>query len=222
MEDYRKAAVLAKEAGFDGIQIHAANGYLVDQFLQSISNKRTDRYGGSIENRFRFLSEILDAVTTVWPSQQVAVRFSPNGVYNCMGSEDNYEAYSYYVSELEKRDLAFLEVLDGLAFGFHGKSKAFRLYDVRLAGYKGTLVGNCGYTKEKAEGALETGVADLITFGRLYLSNPDLVERFRNNWPLNPIPDHTTFYNYPAGHPEVGYSDYEAYKTTEEDKVRVS
>ena len=103
--------------------------------------------------------------------------------------------------------------MDGLGFGFHGKTKVFRIADVRKS-YTGTLIGNCGYNKTKAEGALETGTVDVIAFGRDYLANPDLVERFKNNWPLAPQPGYETYYTYPENHPEVGYSDFPVYSAT--------
>ncbi len=118
IEDYRTAALHAKQAGFDGVELHAANGYLIDEFLQSKSNHRTDEYGGSVENRYRFLDEIVQAVTAVWPANRVGVRLSPNGVYNDMGSPDYREQFTYVASQLDRFGLAYLHVLDGLAFGF--------------------------------------------------------------------------------------------------------
>ena len=210
VEDYRVAAQRAKDAGFDGVEVHGANGYLVDEFLQSSTNKRTDSYGGSVENRFRFAKEVLEAVSSVWPSQRVGIRISPNGIYNSMGSEDNIETFSFALSQFNRMNLAYVHIMDGLAFGFHNKCKVFRLNDARRV-YDGTLIGNCGYTKEKAEGALGTGCVDFIAFGRPFISNPDLVERFRNNYPLAADAPFSTYYSHPAGHPEVGYSDFPTY-----------
>ncbi len=185
VQDYRRAAERAKEAGFDGIEIHAANGYLIDQFLQSKTNHRTDVYGGSLENRFRFLKEIVEAILTVWPADRVGVRLSPNGVFNDMGSPDFRETFTDAAKRLDAFGLAYLHVVDGLAFGFHEMGTPMQLAEFRAL-FSGTLMGNCGYTAETAESAIASGNADLIAFGRPFLSNPDLVERFTNDWKLNP------------------------------------
>src|SRR5512137_2468332 len=186
--DYRRAAERAKAAGFDGVEIHAANGYLINQFLDSKTNQRTDRYGGSVENRFRFLKEIVEAVLTVWPANRVAVRLSPNGVFNDMGAPDFRETFTYAAQQLNSYGLAYLHVVDGLAFGFHEQGKPMTLSEFRAV-FAGPLVGNCGYTQETGEAAIASGPADLISFGRPFLSNPDLVERFANGWELNPPAD---------------------------------
>ncbi len=206
VEDYRKAAERAKEAGFDGVEIHAANGYLIDQFLQSRTNHRTDRYGGSVENRYRFLDEVVRAILTVWPSWRVGVRLSPNGVFNDMGSPDFRETFLYAARQLDSLNLAYLHVVDGLAFGFHGLGDPITLQECRTV-FRGPLMGNCGYTRESADAAIAEGHADLISFGRPYLSNPDLVERFANNWPLNPEADPRVWYSFDA----VGYTDFPRY-----------
>jgi N-ethylmaleimide reductase len=169
-EDYKKAAIRAKAAGFAGIEIHAANGYLPNQFLESRTNKRTDMYGGIFENRYQFLKEILEKVFTVFSSDQVAIRISPNGIFNDMGSPDNREFYNYVISELDKLDLAYLHVLDGLAFGFHDLGTPYTLADVRKI-YSGTIMGNCGYDTKTAVKAIEDRDADLISFGRVFITN---------------------------------------------------
>jgi N-ethylmaleimide reductase len=206
VEDYRKAAERAKQAGFDGVEIHAANGYLIDTFLQSTSNQRTDAYGGSIENRYRFLGEIVAALTHVFPSQRVGVRLSPNGVYNGMGSPDFREAFLYYASQLNSQNLAYLHLLDGLAFGFHELGTPMTLAEFRQV-FKGPLMGNCGYTQEEAEATIARGDADLISFGRPFISNPDLVERFSQGWPLNPPAEVSDWYSFEA----KGYTDFPSY-----------
>uniref|UniRef100_A0A7S1ULZ3 NADH:flavin oxidoreductase/NADH oxidase N-terminal domain-containing protein n=1 Tax=Phaeomonas parva TaxID=124430 RepID=A0A7S1ULZ3_9STRA len=183
VEDYRRSATLAKEAGFDGIEVHSANGYLLDTFLQSSTNKRTDAYGGPVENRMRLLNEILDAILTVWDADRVGVRLSPNGVYNDMGSEDNIETFTYALQQLRARDLAFVHVMDGLGFGFHKKTDAFTL-EAMQAVYQGTLIGNCGYTRDTAEAAIAAGNATAISFGRPFIANPDLPFRFAHDIPL--------------------------------------
>ena len=188
VEDYRQAAARAKAAGFDGVEIHAANGYLINQFLDSKTNQRTDCYGGSLENRFRFLKEIVEAILTVWPGTRVGVRLSPNGNFNDMGAPDFRETFTYAAGNLNPFGLAYLHVVDGLAFGFHEQGKPMTLPEFRAV-FAGPLMGNCGYSQETAEAAIASGQADLIAFGRPYLSNPDLLERFANGWELNPPAD---------------------------------
>jgi len=203
VEDYRRAAERAKAAGFDGVEIHAANGYLIDQFLQSKTNQRTDRYGGSVENRCRFLKENVDAILTVWPANRVGVRLSPNGNFNDMGAPDFRETFTYAARELNAVGLAYLHVVDGLGFGFHEQGKPMTLSEFRAV-FAGPLMGNCGYTRETAEAAIASGQADLIAFGRPFLSNPDLVERFANGWELNP-PAEMKVWSAPDAR---GYTDF--------------
>ena len=188
VEDYRRAAERAKAADFDGVEIHAANGYLINQFLDSKTNHRTDQYGGSVENRFRLLKEIVEAILSVWPASRVGVRLSPNGVFNDMGAPDFRETFTYAAMQLNSYGLAYLHLMDGLAFGFHGHGQPMTLQDFRAV-FAGPLMVNCGYTQETAEAAIASGQADLIAFGRPYLSNPDLVERFTHGWELNPPAD---------------------------------
>lgn len=207
VKDYRTAAQRAKEAGFDGVEIHSANGYLIDTFLQSKTNHREDQYGGSIENRFRFLKEIVESVTTVWPANRVGVRLSPNGAFNDMGSPDYREQFTFVASQLDQYGLAYLHVMDGLGFGFHELGEPMSLTDFREV-FSGPLMGNCGYTQETAEQAIVAGHADLISFGRPFISNPDLVERFRNGWPLAEPADMSDWYS-PIG--EKGYTDFPTY-----------
>ena len=207
VEDYRRAAEQAKEAGFDGVEIHAANGYLIDTFLQSKTNHRTDEYGGSVQNRYRFLKEVVEAVTSVWPAHRVGVHLAPNGTYNDMGSPDYREQFTYVAGQLDRYGLAYLHVLDGLAFGFHNLGEPMTLAEFRKV-FHGPLIGNCGYTKETAEKAIAEGHADLISFGRPFISNPDLVERFRNGWPLAEPAPMADWYS-PTG--AKGYTDFPAY-----------
>lgn len=201
--DYRNAARNAREAGFSGIEVHGANGYLINQFLESRTNRRDDQYGGSVENRFRFFREVIEAILEVWPPEKVGARISPNGVFNDMGSDDFRETYLYAAQELNRLIKGYLHIMDGLAFGFHERGEPMRLAEFRPV-YQGTIIGNCGYTKETAEQRISEGNADLIAFGRPFITNPDLPERLKNNLPLNPADDMSLWYT--AG-PE-GYTDY--------------
>ncbi len=207
VNDYRKAAMNAKEAGFSGVEVHGANGYLINQFLDSKTNHRDDQYGESLENRFRFFKDVLEAVLEVWAPEQVGARVSPNGVFNDMGSDDFRETYHYVVEELDKFNLGYLHIMDGLAFGFHEKGEPITLAELRPI-YQGIIVANCGYTKEAAEERIAEGNADLIAFGRPFITNPDLPERFKNNWPLNPAEDMSLWYT-PG---DKGYTDYTPFK----------
>jgi 2,4-dienoyl-CoA reductase-like NADH-dependent reductase (Old Yellow Enzyme family) len=205
--DYRRAAARARAAGFDGVEIHAANGYLIDQFLQSKTNLRTDDYGGSVEKRARFLWEVVEAVSAEWPAHRVGVRISPNGVFNDMGSPDFREQFTHVATMLDRCSLAYLHVMDGLAFGFHQLGEAMTLAEFRRV-FSGPLMGNCGYTLDSAEQAIAAGAADLIAFGRPFISNPDLVERLRHGWPLAEPADMAAWYS-PTG--AAGYTDFPAY-----------
>ncbi len=207
IDDYKRAAACAMKAGFDGVEIHAANGYLIDQFLQTKTNERKDNYGGSIPNRYRFLDEILQGVMEEVSIDRIAVRLSPNGIFNDMGSTDFREQFTFVVEQLNNFSLAYLHVMDGLAFGFHEQGEAMTLADFRKV-FKGTLMGNCGYTLETAEEAINKQYADLIAFGRPFISNPDLVERFTNNWPLSEVGPAETWY----ASSEEGYIDFPAYQ----------
>ena len=206
IEDYRKAAENAKKAGFDGVEVHGANGYLIDEFLQSKSNQRTDSYGGGIENRYRFLKEVLEAVFTVFPAEKVGVRISPNGVFNDMGSPDYRESFLYIAGQLNEYNLAYLHIMDGLGFGFHELGEPMTLAEFRAV-YDGTIMGNCGYDRESAESAIAANNANLISFGRPFISNPDLVERFKNGWALSES-NQDTWYTHGA----EGYTDYPTYQ----------
>lgn len=203
--DYVAATRRAQEAGFDGVEIHSANGYLLDQFLQSKTNERNDAYGGSIENRYRLLGEVVEGVSGVIGADRVGVRLSPNGVFNDMGSPDYRETFLHAARELNRPGLAYLHVMDGLAFGFHELGEPMTLADFRSV-FTGPLMGNCGYTQESAEAAIAAGDADLIAFGRPFISNPDLVERFRQGLPLAAEADVSTW--YAAGSGGQGYTDF--------------
>ncbi len=207
VDDYRKAAINAKAAGFSGVEVHGANGYLINQFLDASTNLRDDQYGGSIENRFRFFREVLEAVLEVWPPERVGARISPNGVFNDMGCDDYRELFLYVAKELDRLKLGYLHIMDGLAFGFHAKGTPMTLAEFRPL-FQGVIIGNCGYDRETAEERIAEGNADIIAIGRPFITNPDLPERYRNDWPLNPCDDMSLWYT-PG--PE-GYTDYTPYQ----------
>ena len=154
---------------------------------------------------------MIEGIKTVFPAEQIGIRFSPNGVYGDMGSADNFETFSYAVSEVGKLGLGYVHIMDGLGWGFHGKDKVFRLYDARRL-FDKVIIGNLGYTKEKAEGVIDGGVADLVAFGRPFITNPDLVERFKGNLPLAPDADYSKWYYGGVGDESVAYTDYPKYE----------
>ncbi|KAE8974053.1 hypothetical protein PR003_g27053 [Phytophthora rubi] len=215
VEDYRKSAVLAKKAGFDGVELHGANGYLIDQFLQSVTNKRTDKYGGSLENRARFLLELVEAIETVFPPYRIGVRLSPNGGFGGMGSEDNFEMFTYAMEQLGKHKIGYLAVLDGdcAHLRYSNKSRTLTAFDAKTA-FKGVVIANNNYTRDTAEGVVRSGAADLVGFGRLYITNPDLAERFQNDWPVEPMAGHEVYYNSALG--GKFYNDYPTYQPKNE------
>ncbi|TMW68965.1 hypothetical protein Poli38472_001121 [Pythium oligandrum] len=211
VEDYRKAAALAKKAGFDGIELHSANSYLIDQFMQSCTNKRTDKYGGSFENRARFLLEIIEAVKTVFPPHRIGARLAPNSSFGDMGSEDNFEMFSYVLQRLNEHKIGYVSLLDGVGTGFHDKGRLMTLLDAKMH-FKGNIFGCNNYTKEIAEGAIRTGAADAVCFGRAFITNPDLPERFANNWPLAEPAPTEVYWN--ADFKAKGYLTYFKYEPT--------
>lgn len=203
IDDYRAAAAKAKDAGFDGVEIHAANGYLVDQFLQSSTNQRTDRYGGSVSNRIRFLLETAQAVLEVWDGAKVGVRLSPRGTFNDMGDEDPECTFSTAVRELAKLGLGYLHMVEASP-GDAEPSPEFRgLFDQCRQQWPGLYIANGGYDGPSGERAITDGRADAIAYGRAFLANPDLPKRLELRRPLNE-PDQSTFY----GGTERGYIDY--------------
>lgn len=216
VEEYRNAAQKAKEAGFDGMEVHCANGYLLDEFLQSCSNKRTDQYGGSMENRFRLIDQIIRAVLTVFEPHQVGVRISPNGSFNGMGSKDFRESFLYYAKRIDEFKLGYLHIMIGVGFGFHGLGKPMELVEFREI-YHGTIMANVGYDPDSAEKEIAEGNAELISFGRLYISNPDLVERLKQGAKLNDPAEHSQWWSTAdrvLG--REGYLDFE--RLTDEEK----
>ncbi len=204
VEKYRLGAQLAMDSGFDGVEIHAANGYLIDQFLQDGTNKRADEYGGPIENRARFLVEITKAVIRVWGKEGVGVRLAPGGAFNDMSDSNPVATFSYAVRELDKLGIVYLH-LKGTAPTdlLHGGSLV-PTKNLRSL-FKRALIVNTGYSGERAEQVIQDGTADLVAFGVTFLANPDLPERLKTGAPLN-NPDTSGFY----GGGEKGYTDYPA------------
>ena len=197
--DYVHATQCALSAGFDGVEIHAANGYLLDQFLRDGSNKRTDNYGGSLENRTRFLLEVTKAVVEVAGAVKVGIRLSPVNPYNDMSDSNPQALFNYVVSALNQFNLAYLHVVEG---DTAGKTIAFDFAELRKL-FKGSYIANLGYDKTRGNAAIASGHADVIAFGVPFIANPDLVARYKIDAPLN-VADANTFY----GGTEQGYIDY--------------
>jgi N-ethylmaleimide reductase len=210
IEAYRQAAKNALEAGFDGVEVHGANGYLIEQFLQSRSNLRTDRYGGSVENRVRLLLEVTQAVIDVWGADRVGVRLSPHGVANGSGEADPMPLYTHAVKSLNAFGLAYLHFIEPRSSGAgraevdHQNVPSAMVLFRPL--WRGVLITAGGFTGETAEAAIAAGHADAIAFGRIFISNPDLPRRLREGFPLTPY-NRATFY----GGEEKAYTDYPVY-----------
>jgi N-ethylmaleimide reductase len=202
--DYTHAAKCAKDAGFDGVEIHSANGYLLQQFLSDKTNKRTDRYGGSIENRTRIVVEVVDAVTRVWGGSRVGIRLSPLTKFADIGDSNPEPVYLSLIEQINPFGLAYIHVIEGDTGGERHPPHSFDLQKLRRA-FKGLYMANNGYDLELAIEARAKNLADLICFGKPFISNPDLVERLREGATLT-SPDPATFY---AGDAK-GYIDYPA------------
>lgn len=201
VDQFRQAAANAMRAGFDGVEIHGANGYLIDQFLRDSTNQRTDNYGGSIENRCRFALEIVDAVIKEIGAGRVGIRLSPVTPFNNISDGKPQAVFGHLVKALNKRGIAFIHFIEGST----GGSRDVPGFDYKWAreAFTGTYIANNGYDRQMAIDAVETGQADAVAFGRLYVANPDLVQRLKTNAPLNAA-DPNTFYT-PG---PVGYTDY--------------
>jgi len=202
VEQYVQGAKNAIKAGFDGVEIHGANGYLIDQFLRDGTNQREDMYGGSIENRGRFLFEIVEGICSAVGSDKTGVRLSPSGTFNDMKDSDPGKHFSYICDKLNGYGLAYLHIIDALEGDIRHGANVVDLSLLREA-YKGVLIANGGYTKERGNKAIQSGLADAVAFGALFLANPDLPARFEANAQLN-VPDNSTFYTQD----ENGYTDY--------------
>ena len=194
VRDFRAAAANAVSVGFDGVELHAASGYLVQQFLTTNVNRRTDEYGGSIERRARFLFEVLDAMINAVGASRVGVKFSPRMAFNDIEETDAEELYTYILERLNEKGLAYVHVGDFTGEGWHAKLRPV---------YKGVYFAGAGQTKESGEELLKSDLADAVVYGTKFIANPDLPERFRRGVPLSE-PDQTTFYT-PG---ERGYTDY--------------
>ncbi len=202
VEDYRRAAHNARNAGFDGVELHAANGYLIDQFLRDGSNRRTDRYGGTALNRARLLIEVVEAIVGAWSADRIGVRLSPTNPFNDMTDSNPAATFATAVGELKRFGLAYLHVVepaaaDPVANGERPDIRFFRKL------WPGALIGNKGYDLARANAAIHHGWVDLVSFAVLFLANPDLPVRFHRGAPLN-TPDRKTFYGGEA----AGYTDY--------------
>jgi N-ethylmaleimide reductase len=211
VEQFRQGAIRAKQAGFDGVEIHAANGYLIDQFLQDGSNRRDDVYGGSIENRTRLLIDVTGSVASVWGGDRVGVRLGPSGTFGSMSDSNPDALFSSAAEQLNQFGLAYLHLIEPRIVGSELRADglppvaAHRLRRV----FTGPIIVAGGFDRDSAEKIVDQGDADLVAFGRHFASNPDLVERLRRGLPLSPY-DRTTFY----GGDERGYTDYSYYVDT--------
>lgn len=207
IEQFYQAALNAKKAGFDGVEIHNANGYLLDQFLQTKTNQRKDNFGGSYENRTRLLNLILNKVKTVYESDKIGVRLSPYGSFGDISDEDPEGLFTYVIEMLNTHNLGYLHVIEPRSTSAGGddnvNSEAPNTSEIFRNVYKGVFISAGGYDRQLGEATLQNNLADAIAYGRLFISNPDLVERFAKNAPLTPY-NRTTFY----GGNEVGYTDY--------------
>jgi len=199
VEQFRRGAENAKAAGFDGVELHGANGYLLDQFLRDGSNRRTDAYGGTVENRARLPLEITKAVIDVWGADRVGYRISPNGAFNSMSDSNPVQTFSYLAEQLDKLGIVYLHVVDPVTDGIKRASPLLRRK------FNRTYIVNGGFDIDSANAAIHGGEADLVAFGTPFLANPDLPQRYRINASLN-VPDQATFY---AGE-DKGFTDYPA------------
>ena len=208
IEDYRKAAERAKAAGFEGVELHAANGYLIDQFLQDGSNHRTDAYGGPIENRSRLLLEVVEALVSVWGGDRVAVRIGPSGTWNGMSDSEPQALFDYVAEQLNQFGLAYLHIIEPRIKGnvLISEGQAPIAAEQLRKIFGGKIIAAGGFEPDSAEAIVEKGDADLVTFGRYFISNPDLPRRIKLGLPLSNY-DRDKFYTFDAR----GYTDYPFY-----------
>ncbi len=204
--EYEQSALLAVKAGFDGVELHAANGYLLEQFISPISNQRTDEYGGSVKNRCRFVLEVIDRVIKATGANRTSIRLSPFGVASDMPHYPEIEeTYTYLAEQLNDRGIIYIHLVDHSAMG--APAVPFSIKNTIHTKFKNTLILTGGYNLQTAEQDLQSNNTDLIGFGRQFINNPDLVERLENNWPLSETLDFDTFYS--AG--KEGFIDYPTY-----------
>lgn len=203
IEDYHQATRNAKEAGFNGVEIHGANGYLIDQFLQNGTNKRQDEYGGDYKNRCRFMREVVEGVCSAWDANHVGIRLSPSSLHGDMRDTNPRELFTHAIKALNQYELAYLHLVEPLTNVSELPNYVAEVAKYFRPFYHGTLISCGNYDPESAEKAIAEGITDLIAFGRLFLANPDLPERVQKNAPLNEW-DENTFY----GGNEKGYTDY--------------
>ena len=203
LADYRRAARNAKDAGFDGVEIHAANGYLIDQFLRTRTNRRNDEYGGSASNRARFLAETVEEVLKIWDSKFIGVRISPTVAFNDIADEDPHETFSVAVARLNGYKLGYLHVVEAAQDDGGGNEEGLSLSAHLRNLWNGMYVVNGGYDRIRGKRAIESGHSDAVAYGRAFLANPDLPRRLRLGYPLNNA-DPATFYGGDA----AGYTDY--------------
>lgn len=201
-KDFAQANKYALEAGFDGVEIHGAGGFLIDTFLQEATNKRTDAYGGSLENRYRFLKEVMDDAVKIWGADRVGIKLSPVSGYNNMGEGDVLTTFKYVISQLNTYNLAFLEVNEEMPFTQLSVEKRTIVNELQLL-WEGVYIANGNYNAETGANRIDEGKATAISFGRFYIANPDLPERFKQEASMNEL-DMTTFY----GGNHKGYTDY--------------
>ena len=205
IEDYRHAAANAKAAGFDGVQLHGANGYLIDQFLRSSTNLRDDDYGGSVENRTRLMREVLTALIDVWGADRVGVRLSPNGETQGCDDPDPAALFGHAAGVIEELGLAFLELREPGPDGTFGATEVPKQSPLIRTRYSGALILNSDYTAAQADEAVSTGRCDAVSFGRPYISNPDLTWRIANGAEWAPNVNVPQSWYFPG---EAGYTDY--------------
>jgi len=203
VHDYRDAALRARDAGFDGVELHAANGYLIDEFLRDGANKRTDDYGGSVANRARFLLEICEAISKSWEGQRLAVRLSPGITFNSMSDSDPEALFCFVAEKLNAFNLAYLHIYEPAPGATSPIFNGQRLGPQIRSIFKGTIIRNGEFNAQSAAAMIQSGEADLVSFGRLFISNPDLPARFANNASLQAADPRTFYTPGPAG-----YTDY--------------
>lgn len=211
IEQFRRAAANAKAAGFDGVEVHGANGFLLDQFLLDGSNQRQDGYGGPVKNRARLLLEVTEAVMSVWDADRVGVRLSPSSSFGSMSDSDPAGTYAYVVGKLDAFGLAYLHLIEPRISGNVQVAESEPVACAALRPlFRGPIIAAGGFDEPSAEAILRRGDADLVAFGRPFISNPDLPERLRHGWPLAPY-DRQTFYSQGP----QGYTDYRAHDAIE-------